>query len=213
MNNIMAYYHLCRTGFSTGQRNYMRSFIDANTNGGFLTNQLNDQGINSLYEPFAIVGVGGTQGGSSTIAYSKTFTPNDTNTGANVWNCPTYNLRFQKGLTYEFENSTIGTLIKTPNQQYNYTLNNHIVNVKIPALSQDIYQSGGILCFSSFEPYIKGDIKSLSNLGSPFIMYETLDEIKASDPNLYEFLQSKEYHIITKETESGFQDQKVIYKN
>ena len=73
MNNIMAYYHLCRTGFSTGQRNYMRSFIDANTNGGFLTNQLNDQGINSLYEPFAIVGVGGTQGGSSTIAYSKGF--------------------------------------------------------------------------------------------------------------------------------------------
>ena len=69
------------------------------------------------------------------------------------------------------------------------------------------------MCFSSFEPYIKGDIKSLSNLGSPFIMYETLDEIKASDPNLYEFLQSKEYHIITKETESGFQDQKVIYKN
>jgi hypothetical protein len=88
-----------------------------------------------------------------------------------------------------------------------------LVNVQIPYLGSEVHQAGGIECFSSFEPYIKGDVKSLPNLGSPVIMYETLDQIKASDPNLFEQLQSQEYHIITKETESGFVNQKTIFKN
>lgn len=224
IKNFMSTNNLCRilgagylpgnAVFSLGQGNRMREQIEtyynnANNTYGY-SNAKND--IESLYEPFAIVGIGGSTG-SSTTAYSKSYTPNETNTGANVWNCPTYTLRFQKGLNWIFSNSTIGTLNKTITDQYNYSINNHLLNVQIPYLSSDIYQSGGIECFSSYEPYIKGDIKSLTNLGSQVIMYETLDEIKAADPNLYEQLQSQEYHIITKETESGFTDQKIIYKN
>ncbi|WP_395052628.1 hypothetical protein [Flavobacterium sp.] len=199
--------------FTQGQANRIREQIET-----YYNNLSNVYGysdakntVESLYEPFAIVGVGGST--NSSTSYSKTYTPNETNTGANVWNCPTYTLRFQKGFDWIFSNSTIGTLNKTVTDQYNYSLNNYLLNVQIPYFGTDIYQSGGILCFGSFEPYIKGDVKSLSNLGSQIIMYETLDEIKASDPNLYEQLQSQEYHIITKETESGFIDQKVIYKN
>ena len=224
IKNFMSTNNLCRilgasylpgnAVFTQGQANRMREQIDmyynntSNTYGYY--NAKNE--IESLYEPFAIVGVGGSTTSSNT-AYSKTFTPNETNTGANVWNCPTYTLRFQKGFNWVFSNSTIGTLDKAVTDQYNYSLNNQLVNVQIPYLGSDTYQYGGIQCFSSFEPYIKGDVKSLSNLGSSIIMYETLDEIKASDPNLYEQLQSQEYHIITKETESGFIDQKTIYKN
>ncbi|MBK8600196.1 MAG: hypothetical protein IPN80_06190 [Flavobacterium sp.] len=69
------------------------------------------------------------------------------------------------------------------------------------------------MCFGSFEPFTSGDVKSLNNLGSGIFTQEQLDEIKASDPNLYEQLQSGKYHIITKQTDSGFIDQKVIYKN
>ena len=224
IKNFMSTNNLCRilgagylpgnANFTLGQANRMREQIDtyynSATNVYGYSNAKNE--IESLYEPFAIVGVGGSTT-STTTAYSKTYTPNETNTGANVWNCPTYTLRFQKGFNWIFSNSTIGTLNKTVTEQYNYSINNHLVNVQIPYLGSDVYQSGGIECFSSYEPYIKGDIKSLSNLGAPIIMYETLDEIKASDPYLYEQLQSQEYHIITKETESGFIDQKTIYKN
>ncbi|WP_396211628.1 hypothetical protein [Flavobacterium sp.] len=200
--------------FTQGQANRMREQIEAYYNSptniyGY-RNAKNE--IESLYEPFAVVDVGSSST-SNTTAYSKTYTPNETNTGANVWNCPTYTLRFQKGFNWIFSNSTIGTLNKTVTDQYNYSINNHLVNVQIPYLGSEVHQAGGIECFSSFEPYIKGDVKSLPNLGSPVIMYETLDQIKASDPNLFEQLQSQEYHIITKETESGFVNQKTIFKN
>ena len=204
-SNFMAYYHYCRTGFSAGQYDYMRAFIDANTNGGFLTNQLNVDGVDSLYEPFYIPG--------STIAYSRSYAANPTNTGADIWNCPIYTLRFQKGLKYVFHNSTIGTLTTTANQQYNYSLNNHLLDVSITDLGSVVTQAGGVNCFSTFEPYTSGDIKSMPNLGAASYTIDQLNAIEASDPALYNTLMSNQYHIITKETDSGFQDQKVIFKN
>ena len=205
MNNLMAYYHLCRTELSAGQYDYMRAFIDANTNGGFLTNQLNVDGVDSLYEPFYIPG--------STIAYSRSYAPNPSNTGADIWNCPIYTLRFQKGLEYVFHNSTIGTLTTTANQQYNYSLNNHLLDVSITDLGSVVTQAGGVNCFSTFEPYTSGDIKSMPNLGGAAYTIDQLNAIEASDPALYNTLMSNQYHIITKETDSGFQDQKIIFKN
>ena len=206
MNNLMAYYHSCRTDLSAGQYDYMRAFINANTNdGGFLTNQLNVDGVDSLYEPFYIPG--------STIAYSRSYAANPTNTGADVWNCPIYTLRFQKGLNYVFHNSTIGTLTTTPNQQYNYSLNNHLLDVSITDLGSFVTQAGGVNCFSTFEPYTSGDIKSMPNLGAASYTIDQLNAIEVSDPELYNTLMSNQYHIITKETDSGFKDQKVIFKN
>jgi hypothetical protein len=209
-NNYMSYDDTpgCIYHFTALQAKRMRDYLENTT---FEHYKACYNTIESLYEPFAIVGVGGTQNGGPVV--SKTYTPNENNTGVNIWNCPIFTLRFQTGLTYEFSNSTIGTLIKTPEQQYNYIINNQPVNVKIPAINDDMLQSGGINCFTSYEPYIKGDVKSMTNLGSSVIYYETLDEVKASDPNLYDLLTSQQYHVITKETESGYTDQKMIYKN
>ena len=200
--------------FTNGQANRMRDHIAT-----YIDNTANPIGYNkaqntveSLYEPFVSVGTGGSAG-TPMLAASKTYTPNANNTGANVWNCPIYTLRFQTGLTYEFSNSTIGVLTKTPIEQYNYSFNNNLLNVKIPAFSQDIYQSGGINCFSSFEPYTSGDVKSMSNLGATTYTIEELNAIEASDPELYNTLMSNQYHIITKETDSGYIDQKIIRKN
>ena len=39
------------------------------------------------------------------------------------------------------------------------------------------------------------------------------DKIKATNPDLYSQLQSGQYHIITKETKSGYKNQSVIFKN
>ncbi len=213
MHNIMAYYHTCRTGFTQGQTDFMRAYIDSNSNGGFLTNKLNEDGIQSLYQPFSIVAISENQSGNTTAAFSKTIIPNIANTGTDVVNCPIYTFRFQKGLNYKFTIPNIGIVSKTPNEQFNYTLDNTLIDVNIPVFGSNAFQTGGIDCFTSFEPYIKGTIKSLSNLASSIITFETLDQIKASNPNLYDQLQSQEYHIITKETTSGYIDQKVIYKN
>lgn len=228
IRNFMSSNNSCRTisanylpgnaVFTQGQANRMRELIDTyynNVNNAYgFKNAKNT--IESLYEPFAVVLVGGSQGGTNppyASSSSRTFTPNEEGTGANVWNCPIYTQRFQKGLTYEFSNSTIGVLTKLPTEQYNYTLNNNWLGVKLAVFNQNILQFGGIECFGTFEPYIKGDVKSLTSFGSSNISIQTLDEISATNPNLLNDLQSQKFHIITKETESGYTNQKVIYKN
>ncbi len=142
---------------------------------------------------------------------SKTYSTNTTNTGANVWNCGPFAMRFQTGFNCEFSSPT-GVVTKSIYQQYNTSTNTY-VGVKIPILSQDIYVNNAPVCFGSYEPFTSGDIKSLDNLGLGIYTQQQLDEIKASDPRLYEQLQNGQYHIITKQTDSGFTDQKVIYKD
>jgi hypothetical protein len=200
--------------FTMGQGERMRQYIISNpTDFNPLLNLLDNgySDISVLYEPFSISdGSGGN--GNTTIAYSKTYSTNATNTGANVWNCGPFTMRFQTGFDCEFYPYNATTINQTPYQHLDYPTTTSI-SVKIPILGQQIYQNVAPICFYSFEPFTSGDIKSLSNLGSGVYTQEQLDEIKASDPKLYEELQSGKYHIITKQTDSGFIDQKIIYKN
>lgn len=176
---------------------------------------LNDDGspdISVLYEPFALGAVGGSSNTPSGTAYAKTMTPNEDNTGVNVWNCGPFVARYQTGFNCEFSNMSGQVVSQTPSQQYNATCNGYI-GVKIPIFGDQIIQTMEPMCFSSFEPYIKGEIKSLDHIGSFYFTIEELDSIKATNPNLYLELQSGKYHIIIKETASGYIDEKLIYKN
>ncbi len=202
--------------FTNGQGKRIRETLLGNLPAifGSLQSKLNltedgSPDIEVLYEPFAIGG-GSDGSGISTIAYSKTASPNETFTGANIWNCGPFTMRFQTGFDcdFYFGNSTI---TQTPHQQFNATTSTQI-GVKIPILGQQIYNNAAPVCFFSFEPYTSGDVKSTQNLGATYYTQEELDTIKASDPNLYELLQSGKYHIITKNTDSGFSNQKIIYK-
>ena len=162
-----------------------------------------------LYEPFTMNSGNGI---SATTAYSRTYMANTNNTGADVWNCGPFNMRFQTGFNCEFYNTNGNTVLQTPDQQYNISTGTGI-GVKIPSLGQYIHYNAAPVCFNSFEPYTSGNVKSLDNLGVGTYTQEELDRIKASDPHLYEQLQSGKYHIITKQTDSGFSDQKIIHKN
>lgn len=198
--------------FTPGQVQRMKEYIEGNMNNIFRQklNVYEDDSpdISVLYEPF----ISNMNNGNTTAtAYSKTYSTNTTNTGANVWNCGPFAMRFQTGFNCEFSSPT-GVVTQSIYQQYNTSTNTY-VGVKIPILGQQIYTNNAPVCFYSFEPFTSGDVKSLYNLGTGVYTQEQLDDIKASDPNLYEQLQSGKYHIITKQTDSGFTDQKVIYKN
>lgn len=213
-NNFMS--ELCSSGpnglFTTGQATRIKEFIEGNMENIFRKklNVFEDDSpdISVLYEPFVS---NMNNGNNSMYAAFRTFLTNSTQTGANVWNCGPFAMRFQTGFDCEFSSPT-GNVTQSIYQQYN-TSSSTYVGVKIPILGQQIYTNNAPVCFGSFEPFTSGDVKSLNNLGSSLYTQEQLDEIKASDPNLYEQLQSGKYHIITKKTDSGFIDQKVIYKN
>lgn len=165
--------------------------------------------LESLYAPFTITD-GGSNGGGP--IYSKTYTPNFEFTGVNVWNCGPFTMRFQPGFQQIFSNLP-NTQTVSATTQFNHPTFSYI-GVKIPSLSDTvIINHPAPVCFMSYEPFISGDVKSTYNLGSGVYTQEQLNEIKASDPKLFEELQSQKYHIITKQTESGFNDQKIIFKN
>lgn len=213
-NNFMS--ELCYSGpnglFTNGQATRMKEFIEGNMNNIFRQklNVFEDDSpdISVLYEPFVS---NMNNGNNSMYAAFRTFLTNSTQTGANVWNCGPFAMRFQTGFDCEFSSPT-GSVTQSVYQQYN-TSSSTYVGVKIPILGEQIYINNAPVCFGSFEPFTSGDVKSLNNLGSSLYTQEQLDEIRASDPNLYEQLESGKYHIITKKTDSGFTDQKVIYKN
>lgn len=213
-NNFMS--ELCFSGpnglFTNGQVTRMKEFIEGNMANIFRQklNVFEDDSpdISVLYEPFIS---NMNNGNNSMYAAFRTFLTNSTQTGANVWNCGPFAMRFQTGFDCEFSSPT-GNVTQSIYQQYN-TSSSTYVGVKIPILGEQIYVNNAPVCFGSFEPFTSGDVKSLNNLGSSLYTQEQLDEIKASDPSLYEQLESGKYHIITKQTDSGFIDQKVIYKN
>jgi hypothetical protein len=199
--------------FTSGQGARMRQFIISNPNRFNSVLNLLDSGdsdFSVLYEPFAVSGGNGSND-NTTTAYSKTYTTNSTNTGANVWNCGPFTMRFQTGFDCEFYPYNASTITQTPYQHLDYPTSTS-VNVNIPILGEQIYQNVAPVCFYSFEPFTSGDVKSLDNLGSSYFTQEELDKIKASDPKLFEELHSDKYHIITKQTDSGFIDQKIIFK-
>lgn len=205
--------------FTPGQGVAMRKFIQ---NVPYVYTNFGDTGytttnfnftltyLESLYEPF-FVGGGGSNSGYPSVALKKTYSTNQTFTGANVWNCGPFTMRFQPGFNYEFFNLP-GTLLQNEDMQPNIASSTYI-GVKIPYISNTIINSVAPSCFGTYEPFTSGDIKSTLNMGSTYYTQEELDKIKASDPELYEKLQSQMYHIITKQTDSGYSDQKIIHKN
>ena len=207
----------CFANFTPGQGVRMREHV-LNVNNVVFNTKLNLTDDNNpdymvLYEPFAISDGSNNNSSTNTIAYSKTYIANTANTGANVWNCGPFTMRFQTGFECEFYSGNNLPLLKTPDQQYNITTGTGI-GIKIPSLSAtEIYYNAAPVCFGSFEPYTSGNVKSIDNLGIGTYTQEELDRLKASDPALYEELQSGKYHIITKQTDSGFINQKVIRKD
>lgn len=179
------------TSFTLGQGKRMREYIASNMVTYRQTLSLLDDetaDMSVLYEPFALGAVGVSNPVLGT-AYSKTMTPNETNTGVNVWNCGPFVARYQPGFNYEFTDTAGQITNQTIYQQYNANCNGFI-GVKIPILGSEVIQTMEPMCFSSFEPYIKGEIKSLDYLGSIYITIQELDAIKASNPDLYNELQS-----------------------
>lgn len=216
-NNYMGYSWVyspsCPYYFSDGQIIRMRKFIQFNTseyNYTSIPTVRND--VSSLYEPFTITGGGGVSSPSNTEFYSKTITPNQIDTGINVWNCGPFTMRFQPGFDCEFSSLPF-TVSQTFNDQFNGVCNGAFIGVRIPIFSSEIIKTLAPVCFGTFEPFTSGEIKSTANLGSTNYTVEELDKIKATDPELFEKLQSNKYHIITKETDSGYIEQKMIYKN
>jgi hypothetical protein len=198
--------------FSAGQTVRMRKYIQYNT-GDFNVYSENTvrNDTYSLYQPFSIIAQSNNNTQNET--YAKTFTPNIADTGVNVLHCGPFLMRFQPGFDCEFS-SLPNTISQTVNDQFNSVCTNGVyIGVKIPILSQIIINALAPVCFNTFEPYTHGDIKSTTNLSLPYYTVEQLDEIRATDPEWYEKLQSTKYHIITKETDSGYRNQKVIYKN
>ena len=214
-NNYMgtnyAYTPVCPFYFSSGQVVRMRKFIQHHTGiyGNTAPTVRND--VSSLYEPFNITG-GGQTSTAEVALYSKTITPNEVDTGINVWNCGPFTMRFQPGLDCEFS-SLPNTVTQTANDQFNGVCNGDFIGVKIPVFGQQIIKAMAPVCFGTFEPYTSGEVKSTTNLASLNYTIEELDKIKATDPELFEKLQAERYHIITKQTDSGYIDQKIIYKN
>lgn len=198
----------CNPHFTEGQYQRMRDYLSNNPFNG----QNIFGSVDSLYQPFFIGGGTSGTGSNGSTAYSKTYTPNESNTGVNVWNCGPFKLRYQPGINYEFSNLP-GTVIVDEYEQFDAVSSNLYIEVTIPALDRKDRDIPLPVCFGTFEPYTSGDVKSTTNLGSTYYTIEELDEIKASDPNLYQQLQSQQYHIITKETDNGYVDQKLIYKN
>jgi hypothetical protein len=202
--------------FTPGQGVALRDFIEnplpiTETTGIYSTtiaDALTD--VASLYKPFIITGGSGPT--TTTTAYSKNYKPNDENTGVNVWNCGPFKMHFQTGFDCEYSNLPTGTITQTPSDYFITEVNNYI-GVRIPILSSDIFLTLAPVCFSSFEPYTSGDVKSVTTMGDMYYTEEQLDKIKAVDPALYELLQANKYHIITKRTDSGFVNQIVIHKN
>lgn len=209
--NFMGYDATANCGFhfTEGQFQRMRDYLAQPDSILAAQNVMND--TSSLFEPF-FIGGGTTNNTNTASSYSKTMTPNTTNTGVDVWNCGPFKMRYQPGLDYEFSNLPSSILIPEY-LQYDVVTNGLFIKVKIPKVDLKAHDVNVPVCFGTFEPYITGDIKSLNNLGSQNYTLEELDKIKATDPDLYNQLQSGQYHIITKETESGFINQKMIYKN
>lgn len=213
LNNIMGYYQECSQIFTTGQYSRMRSYISTNLSNTYKFLLIKQNTISSLYQPF--LKRGGTQTTGIETANMRTIEPNLEETGVNVWNCPQYYLRYQKGFNTSFSTYS-GIQNKTGNIQFNHVNSNGTLALQIPVIDPvNIVGVEGINwdCFASFEPYTKGTVLSTSSFGSQNLNQQVLTPTQASDPNLINNLENQRYHIITKETDAGFKIQKVIYKN
>ncbi len=208
MDNVMAYYHYCRAGFSQEQKDRTRAFINQYNSGGFLTNELTT--IQSLYEPYET---------GTPVVYQVLYT-NQQNLAPGV---PYYWIyykhfgnKFQKGFDYDF------FAFDPDNNSFTYDYSKQIFErplddwsyraVRINQINQDI------IVFENRQNPVPGPLVTSSTIFSSDLntnnqTIRDLNEQEANDPNLYQNLESQKLHIIIKYLDNGEQDVKQIIKN
>ena len=164
--------------------------------------------IESLYAPFETI----TAGGNTIIS------TDDLGTGyANVCRNIVVTQRFQPGFSYVFpDNDGIidpltATVHDTPiirNHDFNYG----VIISQVDAIERDVLLcTRGEICQE--EKFISGKDIITPIIGSYNFTVEEWDELKVSDPKLYDYLEHQKYHIIKKVTDKGTIIQIVIYKS
>ena len=208
MDNVMAYYHYCRAGFSQEQKDRMRAFINQYNSGGFLTNELTT--IQSLYEPYET---------GTPVVYQVLYT-NQQNLAPGVpyyWTWyKHFGNKFQKGFDYDF------FAFDPDNNSFTYDYSKQIFErplddwshraVRINQLNQDI------IVFENRQNPVPGPVVTSSTIFSSDLntnnqTIKDLNEQEANDPNLYQNLESQKLHIIIKYLDNGEQDVKQIIKD
>ncbi|HSD13365.1 MAG TPA: hypothetical protein VLB74_01815 [Flavobacterium sp.] len=195
----------CTPIFTPGQGKRMREAITG-TNANYFSGLMNT--IESLYQPFETTEIGGDNVVSVTDNFDGTAT---------VCRSIVRRDRFQKGfdcIYYGMDDSVIDTSV--PDNLKVISERTFDYKVKIMQVDQvnteivSVVCTRGVIC--NVEPYVSGIILSMKTLGSMNITVKELNEAQVNDPNLFDQLMEKYYHIIKKETESGVIDEKIIYK-
>jgi len=207
-NNFLAiepYYTNCQPIFTPGQGRRMRSAITGYWAASFAALMTS---VESLYEPFEVIGFGG----------NRIISVHDNGDGSGFV-CRDLKIkhRFQKGFDYVFpDNDGVTDLInwnpdqvpENSNHYFNYTV---IINQIDPANAMTILlDTRGQHC--EFEEFVSGQDVITDYLGSYVFTVEEWDSLKVQDPNLYDYLQKNKYHIIKKVTDKGTIYQVTIYK-
>jgi hypothetical protein len=224
MDNIMAYYHHCRVGFTQGQKDYMRAFIANYTNNGFLTNQLTT--LQSLYEPYEA---------NTPHAYEISYVAQS----ALAVGWPYYwvslnhfGYKFQKGFDYELYTWDYDWVLDNNNQLVttNYTYSAFPSPYFTIDLSTHLFHDGGRLAIkiiqvdnnnivpilSSINPIPGPAVTSTTLISSDIntnnMTIRELDEQESNDPNLIQNLEPQKIHTIIKHLDNGENNVKRIYK-
>ncbi len=226
LDNIMSYYHYCRNDFSSGQENYMLAYIYNHINGGFLTNELTD--FSSLYVPYYSY-IEADMDNNHIVS-----TEEDKNHPGYLYICRPANLvhKSQKGFTYTFykvengnyyEGDTVNPLDARQIAEYlPYTSEiptnlNGLLAVKISEVSDNIIMFDatagyrGVIC--RWEPVSGTVIFSTLSPGDPNGQTRVFNAQESANPHLYDSLEVDKYHYIRKQTNTGVNYRKVIYKN
>ena len=214
VQNFMSYYHSCRSEFSQGQKDRMRTYIhyfinNPNCyNNGYLTTKLNT--IQSLYEPYEV---------GTPVVLQITYTnQQDLAPGVPyywIW-YRHFGNKFQKGFDYDFfafdpDNNTFTydyskQIFERPLDDWSYRA------VRINQISQNI------VVFEDRQNPVPGPVVTSSTIFSSDIntnnqSVRDLNEQESNDPNLYQNLESQKLHIIIKHLDNGEQDVKTIIKD
>lgn len=198
----------CQDHFTNGQGVYMRTVIDEALSDPDNIFTAMGNTVNSLYQPFEVIDVAGTN------ITSTTNLPG----GVMVCRDRLRQHRFQKGFHYDFLNTVAPDAITAQPDDIPLIKNNmSSFKVKVNELNTSYYQTiqviltRGEICV--LEPYIKGSIVTMPFLGSYNMKVDSLNQREVNDPTLVKSLENNQYYIITKETESGAINRTIIYKN
>ncbi|MFN5774541.1 hypothetical protein [Flavobacterium sp.] len=208
MYNFLAiepHQYTCEPKFTPGQGRKKRENITGILAASYAAQMTS---VESLYEPFEVIGFGG----------NRIISVHDNGDGSG-YVCRDLKIkhRFQKGFDYVFpDNDGVTDLInwnpdqvpENSNHYFNYTV---IINQIDPANALTILlDTRGQHC--EFEEFVSGQEIITDFIGSYVFTVEEWDSLKVQDPNLYDYLQKNKYHIIKKITDKGTVYQVTIYK-